>query len=257
MKKIPVEPLPVSQLVKATPTLYTPTFNAVCTTARRARWIQSTPSNGVSLRCILIFTFHLRLSLSSGSVLQFFQENCLMHFCCTPSVLHAPPIFVQCRVLIAGAVLLWVLTCRTYSTLQLIDYHHHHHRHHVSTRCHALPSLPRPTNKHTFCDSVAVGKQLKAVAFNIFNLWFKFMSLGISVRRAAHNALGDQHSVAGSRRCECLYSCSVLAANIHDMHYHAVFINWYEMWLHVSAIFGLYPVIADLQRLLDFILYSD
>jgi len=81
------------------------------------------------------------------------------------------------------------------------------------------------TNRHTFCGSVGVGKQLKSVAFNIFNLWFKFMSLGSSVRKATHNALGDQHSIAGRERCECLYSCSVRAGNIQEVQYHAVSIN--------------------------------
>ena len=128
-----------------------------------------------------------------------------MHFCCTQSVLQAPPIFVQCRVLITGAVLLplllWVLTCRTYGMLQRADHHHRHHRHH-----HATHAPPSPT--------VTVGKQLKAVAVNIFNLCFKFVSLGSSVTKAVHNALGDQHLMADRERCECRYSCSVRAADI-------------------------------------------
>ena len=174
-----------------------------------------------------------------------------MHFCCTPSVLHAPPIFVQCRVLTAGAVLLWVLTCRTSArcslqitiiTIIIIIIIIIMMSRPVVT--YSPPSFPRPTNRLTFCSSVAVGKQLKAVAFNIFKLWF--MSLCSSVRKAAHIALGDQHSIAAGReRCECLYSCSVRAANIQEVQYHAVFIDWCEMRLHVSAKFGLYPVIAD------------
>jgi len=149
-----------------------------------------------------------------------------MQFCCTPSVLHAPPVFVQCRVLIVGAVLLlllWVLTSRAYSMLQIAD---HHHRHHVSIPCHALPSLPHPTNSHIFCGSVAVGKQLKAVAFNIFNLWFKFVSLGSSVRKAARNALGDISIWSLTGRDVSAFIVALFAQQIYqEVQYRAIVIN--------------------------------
>jgi len=83
----------ITQLVKKLPTLYTPRrFINVFTRAHHwflssARWIQSTKSNPLSPRSVLILFSHLTLGLQSGLIPSGFP-----HFSSLPCVPHAPPI---------------------------------------------------------------------------------------------------------------------------------------------------------------------
>jgi len=85
----------LTQLVKKFSAFYgTRRFITVLTRARRwslssSRWIQSTISNHISLRSIVILPSHPCVVVS---FLQVFRQKFCTHFLSLPCILHAPPI---------------------------------------------------------------------------------------------------------------------------------------------------------------------